>query len=125
MFLTCSVGHGAPKCIWPPFIVKGKMSSPCSKAWMVATTCTLLWRVKSCRWREIKILKHERVTACDVTDVTSAIETTYRIVGNFGEVFNLANWRFCGKLPNLKPANIISYTVALCGVLAIAKFKIC
>ena len=26
----------------------------------------------------------------------------YRIAGNFGEVFNLANWRFYGKSPNLK-----------------------
>ena len=38
----------------------------------------------------------------------------YRIVGNFGEVLNLANWRFCGKSPNLKSTNIISYTIALC-----------
>ncbi len=27
-------------------------------------------------------------------------ETEYRIVGNFGEVFNLVNWRFCRKSPN-------------------------
>ena len=39
---------------------------------------------------------------------------TYHIAGNFGEVFNLANWQFCGKSPNLKPANIILYTIALC-----------
>ena len=31
---------------------------------------------------------------------------TYRIAGKFDEVFNLANWRICGKSPNLKPANI-------------------
>ena len=31
----------------------------------------------------------------------------YCIAGNFGEVCNLANWQFCGKLPNLKPADII------------------
>ena len=30
--------------------------------------------------------------------------TYYCIVGNFGEGFNLANWRFYGKLPNLKSA---------------------
>ena len=24
----------------------------------------------------------------------------YRIAGKFGEVFNLANWRACGKSPN-------------------------
>ena len=30
----------------------------------------------------------------------------------FGEVFNLVNWQFCRKLPNLKPTNIISYTIA-------------
>ena len=30
---------------------------------------------------------------------------TYCIAGNFGEIFNLANWRFCGKSPNLKPTN--------------------
>ena len=28
----------------------------------------------------------------------------HRIVGNFGEVFNLANWQFYGELPNLKSA---------------------
>ena len=28
----------------------------------------------------------------------------YRIAGNFGEVFNLANWRFYGRSPNLKSA---------------------
>ena len=32
------------------------------------------------------------------------IITTYRIAGNFGEVFNLANLRFYGKSPNLKSA---------------------
>ena len=31
-------------------------------------------------------------------------QTKYRIAGNFGEVFNLANWRFYGKSPNLKSA---------------------
>ena len=30
----------------------------------------------------------------------------------FGEVFNLANWRFSGKSPNLKSADIISCTIA-------------
>ena len=49
---------------------------------------------------------------------------SYCIAGNFGKVFNLANWRFCGKSPNLKPANIISYTVDYAEALAIAKFKI-
>ena len=39
----------------------------------------------------------------------------YRIAGNFDEVINLASWRFCGNSPNLKPTNIISYTIALCG----------
>ena len=39
---------------------------------------------------------------------------TVCIAGNFGEVFNLANRRFCGKSPNLKLANIISYTITLC-----------
>ena len=39
----------------------------------------------------------------------------YCIAGNFGEVFNLVNWRFCGKSPNFKSANIISCTIALCG----------
>ena len=43
-----------------------------------------------------------------------SIVSVYRIAGNFGMVFNLVNWRFCGKSPNLKPANIISYTIALC-----------
>ena len=28
----------------------------------------------------------------------------YRIAGNFGEVFNLANWQFSGKPPNLQSA---------------------
>ena len=27
---------------------------------------------------------------------------TYSIAGNIGEVFNLANWQFYRKLPNLK-----------------------
>ena len=31
------------------------------------------------------------------------LQLTYRIAGNFGEVFNLVNWRFNGKSPNLKP----------------------
>ena len=35
--------------------------------------------------------------------------------GKLWRGFNLANWWFCGKSPNLKPANIISYTIALCG----------
>ena len=26
----------------------------------------------------------------------------HNIAGNFGEVFNLANWQFYGKSPNLK-----------------------
>ena len=43
------------------------------------------------------------------------INRLYHIEGNFGMVFNLANWQFCGKSPNLKPTNIISYTIALCG----------
>ena len=46
------------------------------------------------------------------------------IVGNFGEVFNLANWRFCGKSPNLKSANIISCTIShYVEALAITKLK--
>ena len=28
--------------------------------------------------------------------------------------FNLVNWRFCGKLPNLKSVNINSCSIALC-----------
>ena len=28
----------------------------------------------------------------------------YRIAGNFGEVFNLVDWQFYGKSPNLKSA---------------------
>ena len=40
---------------------------------------------------------------------------TYRIAVNFGEVFNLANWRFYRKSPNLKPANIMLYTITLHG----------
>ena len=35
----------------------------------------------------------------------------YQITGSFGKVFNLVNWQFCGKLPNLKSANIISITL--------------
>ena len=35
--------------------------------------------------------------------------TIYRIEGNVGEVFNLANWQFYGKSPNLKNA-IIFYS---------------
>ena len=33
------------------------------------------------------------------------VHVMYRITGNFDEVFNLANWRFCEKSPNLKPTN--------------------
>ena len=36
--------------------------------------------------------------------VHTHVQKIYRIAGNFGEVFNLANWRVCGKLPNLKLA---------------------
>ena len=51
---------------------------------------------------------------------------TYHIVGNFGEVFNLANWRFCRKLiakfktcqcilmtglPNLTLVKVSHYTI--------------
>ena len=35
----------------------------------------------------------------------------YCIAGNFGKGFNLVNWQFCKQ----NPANIISYTIALCG----------
>ena len=49
----------------------------------------------------------------------------YRIAGNFGKVFNLANWQFCGKSPNLKPANIISYTIVLCGSARNRQILIC
>ena len=43
-------------------------------------------------------------------------EIRYHIAANFGEVFNLANWQFCRKSPDLKPTNniMISYTIALC-----------
>ena len=30
------------------------------------------------------------------------VSMTIRIAGNFGEVFNLANWQIYGKSPNLK-----------------------
>ena len=44
---------------------------------------------------------------CTVHDVAewehcSVPKCPYRIVGNFGEVFSLANWQSNGKLPNLK-----------------------
>ena len=45
-------------------------------------------------------------------------------MGNFGEVFNWANWQFCGKSPNLKSTNIISYTIVYVEALTITKFKI-
>ena len=32
--------------------------------------------------------------------------SNYCIVGKLGEVFNLANWRICGKSANLKPTSI-------------------
>ena len=56
-------------------------------------------------WKEI---------SSTLSEVTSFSVAVYCIARNFGEVFNLANWRFCGQSPNLKPANIISYTIALC-----------
>ena len=50
-----------------------------------------------------------------VTDsLRSVLGVVYCIARNFGKVFNLANWRFWEKSPNLKPVNIISYTIALC-----------
>ena len=33
----------------------------------------------------------------------------YCIAGNYGEVFNLANWQFYEKLPNLKSATVSLY----------------
>ena len=42
---------------------------------------------------------------------TDRVEASYHIEGNFGEVFNLVIRRFCGKSPNLKPANISFYDV--------------
>ena len=39
--------------------------------------------------------------------IESQVFTAYRTAGNFGEVFNLANWRILEKSPNLKSANII------------------
>ena len=38
----------------------------------------------------------------------------YRIAGNFGKVFNLANWRFYERSPNLKIHT---------GICHVAKFK--
>ena len=38
----------------------------------------------------------------------------YRTAGNFGEVFNLANWRVCGKSPNLKLANYCDIALYVC-----------
>ena len=49
----------------------------------------------------------------------------YRIAGNFGVVFNLANWRFCRNSPNLKPATIFHTLLHYAEALAIAKFKVC
>ena len=37
---------------------------------------------------------------------------TYHIAGNFGEVFNLANWQVCGKSPNLKLPTIATLRYA-------------
>ena len=44
----------------------------------------------------------------------------YCIAGNFGEVFNLVNWRFYGKSPNLKSAIFYSDIPGICHA---AKFK--
>ena len=55
------------------------------------------------------------------------IPVTYRIVGNFGEVFNLANWQFYWKSPNLKSAIFLFWrnlTICICtGICHVAKFK--
>ena len=51
----------------------------------------------------------------DYRDALKETAGNYRIAGNFGKVFNLANWRFCRKLLNLKLTNIISHTITLCG----------
>ena len=47
-----------------------------------------------------------------ITQVTGKGLAIYLTAGNFGKVFNLVNWRFCGKSPKV---NIISYTITLCG----------
>ena len=55
-------------------------------------------------------------TVCTVCTVCNI----YRIAGNFGEVFNLANWQFYGISPNLKIRHILSDDAVICHA---AKFK--
>ena len=48
----------------------------------------------------------------------------YRIAGNIGECFNLANWRFWKKPPNLNPFNPFMTTVDTAKWRRIAKLKL-
>ena len=57
-----------------------------------------------------KYIPIARLTDCKQVD----IPRVYRIAGNFGEVFNLANWRVCGKSPNLKPAKYCDIALYVC-----------
>ena len=50
--------------------------------------------------------------------------TTYRIAGNFGEVFNVVNWRFCGKSPKLNPPILFHILLLYVEALMITKLKI-
>ena len=51
--------------------------------------------------------------------------STHCIVGNFGEVLNLANWQLCRKSPNLKPPILFHTLLHYVEALVITKFKIC
>ena len=59
-------------------------------------------------------LEHWIALCCMLSENQALIDLKYHMAGNFCEVFDLVNWWFCGNSPNLKAANIISYTVALC-----------
>ena len=75
----------------------------CTCTCIVGDMC-LYMPVATCTYLHVPCIAH----------ATWIVIADYRMEGNSGEVFNLVNWWFCWKSPNLKPANIVSHTIALC-----------
>ena len=65
-------------------------------------SCTVYTGLAQVRLNESKGNKKH----APITFSYSSNLTVYRTARNFGEVFNLVNWRVYGKSPNLKPPNI-------------------
>ena len=49
-------------------------------------------------------MRYVCTTICCAVHMYNMMHCMYRIAGNFGKVFNLANWRFYRKSQNLKSA---------------------